>query len=159
MTENEMFNRALNLGTGWEVYHVAFNAEQKELQVYIRTVRGSLHTCGHSGRRIYDHGKEREWRHMNFFQYRAVLIGKPPRVDCDQCSTPKTAELSWARERSGFSLYFEVLMVLLAKAMSMNEVSRLLGEHDTTLWPILHHYVDEARKEQTWEEVKRKLWT
>jgi transposase len=92
---------------------------------------------------------------MNFFQYRAVLIGKPPRVVCDQCNTPKTAVLSWARERSGYSLYFEAFMVMLAKAMPMNEVARLLGEHDSTLWPILHHYVDEARNEQTWEEVKR----
>lgn len=46
-------------------------------------------------------------------------------------------------------------MVLLAKSMSVNEVSRLLGEHDTTLWPILQHYVDEAREEQTWDEVTR----
>ena len=83
--------------------------------------------------RVYDHRKEREWRHMNFFQFRAVIVGQPPRVLCDECHKPKTAKIPWARERSGFSLYFEAFMVLLAKAMSMNEVSRLLGEHDTTL--------------------------
>jgi transposase len=158
MTENELFTRALNLGAGWEVCDIKFDLEQKELRIHVRTIKGSLHQCGTCGKadcRIYDHGKEREWRHMNFFQYRAIIIGKPPRVDCDVCNTPKTAECLWARERSGFSLYFEALMVMLAKAMPMNEVSRLLGEHDTTLWPILHHYVDEARQEQTWEEVKR----
>lgn len=99
MTENEIFNRALNLGTGWKVYNVAFSLEHKELRIHIRTAKGSVHhcgTCGKPGCRIYDHGKEREWRHMNFFQYRAVLIGKPPRVDCDVCNTPKTAELTWA---------------------------------------------------------------
>ncbi|WII40485.1 hypothetical protein O0V01_23270 [Paenibacillus thiaminolyticus] len=26
--------------------------------------------------------------------------------------------------------------------MPMNAVSRLLGEHDTRLWSMLHHYVD-----------------
>lgn len=117
MTENEIFNRALNLGAGWEVYQVTFNAEQKELRIRIRTMKGSLHTCGTCGKtgcRIYDHGKERAWRHMNFFQYRAMLIGRPSRVECEQCHTPKTAELSWACERSGFSLYFEAL-ILLAK--------------------------------------------
>ena len=158
MTENEIFTRALNLGSGWEVYDVVFHPEDKELRIHIRTIKGSLHRCGTCGKadcRMYDHGEEREWRHMNFFQYRAVLIGKPPRVRCENCNKPKTADLSWARERSGFSLYFEALMVLLAKAMPMNEVSRLLGEHDTTLWPILHHYVDEARQEQKWKDVKR----
>lgn len=158
MTENELFTRALNVGAGWEVYNVEFNAENKVLNIHIRTIKGSVHscgTCGESNCRIYDHGKEREWRHMNFFQYQAVLIGKLPRVECPTCNTPKTASIAWARERSGFSLYFEAFMVLLAKAMPMNEVARLLGEHDTTLWPILHHYVDEAHEEQTWEEVKR----
>ncbi|WP_051330833.1 hypothetical protein [Aneurinibacillus terranovensis] len=63
MTENEIFTRALNLGTGWEVYSVTFNLEIKELRIHIRTVKGSLHncgTCGKPGCRIYDHGKERE---------------------------------------------------------------------------------------------------
>jgi len=158
MTENEIFTRALNIGAGWEVDHVEFKQEEKELQIYIRTVKESVHPCGTCGKescRVYDHGKERKWRHINFFQYRAVLIGRPPRVECNQCHTPKTAELSWARERSGYSLYFEAFMVLLAKSMPMNEVARLLGEHDTTLWPILHHYVDEARQEQTFEGVTR----
>ena len=66
-----------------------------------------------------------------------------------------TAEIPWARERSCFSLYFEAFMVLLAKAMPENEVSRLLGEHDTTLWPILNHYVNEAKENQTFKGVKR----
>ena len=158
MTENEIFTRALNLGDGWEVYNVNFRPEDKELRIYIQTVKGSLHPCGTCGKsdcRVYDHGKEREWRHMNFFQYRAVIVGKPPRVLCDECQKPKTADIPWARERSGFSLYFEAFMVLLAKAMPMNEVARLLGEHDTTLWPILHHYVDEAKEKQTFKDVKR----
>jgi len=158
MTENEMFTRALNLGDGWEVQNVEFDLEAKELCVHIRTLKGSLHTCNHCGKRgcvIQDHKKEREWRHMNFFQFKTVLIGKPPRVRCEDCKTPKVAEIPWARERSGYSLYFEALMVVLAKAMPMKSVSNLLGEHDTTLWPILHHYVDEAREEQNWEDVKR----
>lgn len=158
MTENEIFTRALNLGDGWEVYNVNFRPEDKELRIYIQTVKGSLRPCGtclKSDCRVYDHGKEREWRHMNFFQYRAVIVGKPPRVLCDECQKPKTADIPWARERSGFSLYFEAFMVLLAKAMPMNEVARLLGEHDTTLWPILHHYVDEAKEKQTFKDVKR----
>ncbi len=158
MTENEIFTRALNLGAGWEVDDIVFHPEEKELRIHIQTIRGSKFPCGTCGKPdcpVYDHGKEREWRHMNFFQFRAVIVGEPPRVLCDDCHKPKTASIPWARERSGFSLYFEAFMVLLAKAMPMNEVSRLLGEHDTTLWPILHHYVDEAKQKQTWKDVKR----
>lgn len=35
-------------------------------------------------------------------------------------------------------------IIKLAKDMPMNAISRLLGEHDTRLWRILHHYVDNA---------------
>ena len=107
MTENEIFTRALSLGSGWQVYDVAFHPEDKKLRIYVQTVRGSRHSCGTCGKadcRVYDHGEEREWRHINFFQYQAVIVGKPPRVRCEVCNKPKTAELSWARERSGFSL-------------------------------------------------------
>ncbi|WCF05951.1 transposase [Paenibacillus thiaminolyticus] len=39
-----------------------------------------------------------------------------------------------------FTLHFDALIIKLAKDMPMNAVSRLLGEHDTRLWRILHHY-------------------
>ncbi len=43
----------------------------------------------------------------------------------------------------------------MKKWFQVKEVSRVLGEHYSTLWPILHHYVDEAKAIQTWKEVKR----
>jgi hypothetical protein len=46
MTENEIFTRALNLGTGWEVYNVTFNLENKELRVYIRIEGNQRHNGG-----------------------------------------------------------------------------------------------------------------
>jgi hypothetical protein len=41
-------------------------------------------------------------------------------------------------------LWFDALIIQLAKDMPMNAISRLLGEHDTRLWRILHHYMDNA---------------
>jgi len=78
MTENEIFTRALNIGAGWEVDHVEFKQEEKELQIYIRTVKESVHPCGTCGKescRVYDHGKERKWRHINFFGYSQFSMG------------------------------------------------------------------------------------
>nr|WP_245719654.1 helix-turn-helix domain-containing protein [Paenibacillus tianmuensis] len=43
-----------------------------------------------------------------------------------------------------FTLHFDALIIALAKDMPMNAVSRFVGEHDTRLWRILHHYVDNA---------------
>lgn len=43
----------------------------------------------------------------------------------------------------------------LVKEMPVASVAELIGEHDTRLWRIIHHYVDEARKDVDFSEVKR----
>jgi transposase len=51
----------------------------------------------------------------------------------------------WARPGSGFTLLFEALVLTMAPHMPVRAVARLVGEHDTRLWRILHHYVEAAR--------------
>ena len=51
----------------------------------------------------------------------------------------------WARPDSGFTLLFEALLMTMLSAMPVNTVARMVGEHDTRLWRVLHHYVDAAR--------------
>ena len=51
----------------------------------------------------------------------------------------------WARPGSGFTLLFEAWLMLLLKAMPVASVADLVGEHDTRLWRLLHHHVDEGR--------------
>jgi transposase len=46
------------------------------------------------------------------------------------------------------TLLFEALVMALAKQMPMAAIGGLVGEHDTRLWRIVHHYVDCARKRQ-----------
>lgn len=40
------------------------------------------------------------------------------------------------------------------KAMPVKKVANLVNEHDTTLWPILHHYVHEAREREDYSSAK-----
>ena len=43
----------------------------------------------------------------------------------------------------------------MAKDMPMNAIARLLGEHDTRLWRILHYYVEKAIETQDLSHVTR----
>ena len=43
----------------------------------------------------------------------------------------------------------------LVREMPVAAVSKLIGEHDTRLWRIIHHYVDEARKDADFSGVQR----
>jgi len=60
----------------------------------------------------------------------------------------------WAREGSGFTLMFEAVIMTLAKEMTVNAIARLVHEHDTLIWRILHHYVDKARRAQDYSQVQ-----
>jgi transposase len=51
----------------------------------------------------------------------------------------------WARPDSGFTLLFEALIMAVVSAMPVKAVARMVGEHDTRLWRVVHHYVDQAR--------------
>ena len=66
------------------------------------------------------------------------------RVRCEACGV-KTVSVPWSREGSGFTLLFEAHVMDLIPAMPVAAAARMIGEHDTRLWRIIHHDVDAAR--------------
>src|SRR5690606_34737735 len=72
------------------------------------------------------------------------LRARLQRTKCEKDGV-KTAQVPWARPGAGFTLLFEALvMEFVRNGMTMKAVSRLVGEHDTRLWRIVEHYVEEA---------------
>lgn len=55
--------------------------------------------------------------------------------------------------RTNLTTFFDAWIITLAKDMPMNAVSRLVGEHDTTLWSIFRYYVDHAFEAQDLSNV------
>ena len=68
-----------------------------------------------------------------------------PRVRCEHCGVKKIG-VPWARPDSGFTLLFEAMVMTMVRAMPVKAVARMVGEHDTRLWRVVHHYVDQARE-------------
>jgi len=73
-------------------------------------------------------------------------------VECPNCGI-RLVPVPWAREAAGFTLLFEAFIMAMAKEMPVNAIARLVGEHDTRIWRILHHYVEKARSEQDYSGV------
>jgi transposase len=94
------------------------------------------------------------WRHLNFFQHQAYLNARVPRVRCETCGVKKIA-VPWARPDSGFTLLFEAMVMTMVSAMPVKAVARIVGEHDTKLWRVVHHYVAEARARADASSVTR----
>lgn len=146
MRELELFGQALGLEWPWRVERTEFDGEGRRLDLYLDFERGGTFRCpecGAGGCKAHD-TTEKSWRHLDFFQHRAFLHARVPRVKCERCGV-KQVELPWARPGSGFTVLFEALVLVLAKEMPVKAVSRLVGEHDTRLWRLVTHHVDEAR--------------
>jgi transposase len=145
----DLFQRALGLGEPWQVVDVEFDAGRRRLDLRIDFAKGSRFCCpecGRQGLRVHD-TEAKSWRHLDFFQHEAYLTARVPRVRCPEHNV-RQVQLPWARERSGFTLLFEALVMALVKEMPVAAVGELIGESDMRIWRIVHHYVDEAVEAQ-----------
>ena len=146
-----LFTAALQLADPWRVTDVEFrdaDAGGRELHITIGYGPGSrFHCpeagCGEEACPVHD-VRERVWRHLNFFQYKAFIHAGVPRVSCPEHGV-HAVPVPWARPGSGFTLLFEAMVVELAKSQPVADVAAQVGEHDTRLWRFIKHYVDEAR--------------
>ena len=156
MRDTTLLQLALALTPPWTVSRSDFDPEARRLDVEIDFAAGSRFacpTCGAAGCPAYD-TERKTWRHLNFFQHQAWLNARVPRVRCDVCGI-KTATVPWARPDSGFTLLFEALVMTMVSAMPVAAVARIVGEHDTRLWRVVHHYVDQARARIDTADVTR----
>lgn len=156
MRDVDLFQMALAVCPPWFVRDSDFCAEEKRLDIHIDFARGAEFACpdcGQGGRKAYD-TEILTWRHLNFFQHQCYLHVRTPRVDCAQCGI-KSVSVPWGRSGSGFTLLFEAFLPALAREMPVSAIARMVGEHDTRLWRVLRHYVDEARECADHSHVKR----
>jgi len=156
MRDLDLFEQALGLDEPWRVVASDFDPERRRLELRLDFPRGSRFgcpECGRSGCEVHD-TSEKRWRHLDFFQHEAYLTARVPRVECPEHGVRQVA-LPWARQGSGFTLLFEALVMAMAREMPVRAVAGLVGEHDTRIWRVVHHYVGEARAGQDLSQVER----
>ncbi len=152
----DLFARALGLEVPWQLARVTFSEEDRELHLYLDFKRGgnfSCPDCNNSELTAYD-TQDKKWRHLDFFQHQAFLHARVPRVKCPSCGVRQVA-VPWARSGSGFTLLFEALILTLVQDLPVKALARLIGEHDTRIWRVLRHYIDEARSREDYQDVHR----
>jgi transposase len=156
MRDTSLLQQALGLTPPWTVSRADFDPKAHRLDIQIDFAPGNRFACPACGAAdcpAYD-TERKTWRHLNFFQHQAYLTARVPRIRCDGCGI-KTVTVPWARPGSGFTLLFEALVMTMVSAMPVAAVARIVGEHDTRLWRVMHHYVDQARAHTDASEVTR----
>jgi transposase len=143
-----MFGAALGLAPPWQVTSVEFDQEAGKLSIGLDFPRGARFACPHEGCGdsacpVHD-TMEKTWRHLDFFEHRAFLSARVPRVDCAEHGVHLVA-VPWARPGSGFTLLMEVAMLTFAKSMPIAPLAEMAREHDTRIWRVIEHHVGATR--------------
>ena len=101
-----LFTAALGLTGPWRVARTKFDAEQTRLDLYLEFDRGARFPCpaggcAHDACPVHDTAGK-TWRHLDFFQHKALLHARLPRVRCPEHGVRQIG-VSWARPGSGFT--------------------------------------------------------
>jgi len=155
MNQLSLFSAALGLAAPWQVVDVRFDPKAGRIDFQVAFTPGARFACPHCGgehQPVHD-TLEREWRHLNFFQFQAYLHAKLPRVRCGNCGKTTQVAAPWARPGSGFTQLMEALIVTLCQAMTVRAVAQLLAVSDMRLWRTLDYYVEQARAQEDFSAV------
>ena len=136
---------------------VDFDSDARRLDLVLDFAKGARFACPKCEQpdcAVHD-TEQKTWRHLDFFQHQAFLTARVPRIRCPEHGVHQVT-LAWARPGSGFTLLLEALTIVLCQQMPVRAVAALVGEHDTRVWRIVHHYVDQAVAQQDLSGVVRR---
>ena len=150
-----LFTSALGLSSPWRVKEVKLDTAQRRIDFDITcdAKRLTCPACGLVDQGIHDRN-ERQWRHLDFFQYEAWLHAAIPRIACSGCGKTTQMQVPWAREGSGFTLLYEALALSLCQELPVRQAAQLLRCNDKQLWRRIEHYVEVARKLDDMSQVR-----
>ena len=93
---------------------------------------------------VYDHGSEREFRHLDVFQMQTYIHVRLPRIRCKQHGVLQVVS-GLGEEASGMTYEFERFILDLAHECSVESISRLAGIHWHSCWRTINRAVERGK--------------
>ncbi|MCW8174513.1 ISL3 family transposase [Verminephrobacter aporrectodeae] len=150
-----LFTNALGLQAPWVVENVKLNTTDRRIDFEIGCQGAGLAcpACGAAGQPIHDR-LLRSWRHLDFFQFETWLHCEVPRIACSDCGKTTQMLVPWARPGSGFTVAFETFALALCRDLPVNQTATLLRCSDKQLWRRIEFYVEQARAQERFTDVR-----
>jgi transposase len=142
----KLFEAALDIRSPWSIASCEFSVEDRQLVLRMEFAEGSRFACPAcqvAGCAVHD-TKPQRWRHLDFFQHKAFIEARVPRVRCESCDSVRMVEVPWARKNSGFTLLMESLIMELVRHMPVLPLARLIGVSDGAVWRVITFHVERA---------------
>ena len=123
----EAFGELLDIESPWRVTAVDLSHKQDAVRVRVSRRGSQRLRCPKCERSCpgYDF-REREWRHLDLFEYKTFVVAEVPRVECPEHGVV-TLQVPWAQGSSRFTAKFETVVIDWLLETSVAAVSRQLG--------------------------------
>ena len=96
MNANVLFETALQLSGGWKVVRSEFHGDPGRLELWLDFECGTKFPDPGSGELCPVHDtKDKDWRHLNFWQYETILHARVPRILTPRGEV-RLVEVPWA---------------------------------------------------------------
>jgi len=151
MQDKELYQHILGLTAPWTVSEVKLDMDSQEIRVRVQHPRGTKFCCPECQKELacYDHGEERQWRHLDSCQFKTILLARVPRVQCPEHGV-KSVAVPWAGPHSRFTMLFERFAIeVLQMTQTVKGAMTILRLQWDCTWNIIERAVarGKARKE------------
>jgi transposase len=141
MDDKGLIKVAFGVQSPWFVKDI--NLDTSTMDIYLDFIKGSRIPCPVCNELSEIHDtKDRIWRHLDFFHYESYLHARVPRTKCKEHGV-KLIDLPWSRQNTGFTLFFEALIVAMSEVMPVSAVD-MVSLNEESVWRILAHYVNKS---------------
>lgn len=143
---NIAVRHSLQLGSDWKIDRMDLDVKVQRIDIYI-SHSGRPLICPKTGERgtLYDHRKERCWRHLDWFQFQCFVHCRVPRVQSS--AGVNTIEVPWSSASQRYTKAFESWTIRLLQATkNQTKTAQLLRCKFDVVNRILHRSVERGER-------------
>lgn len=141
----ESIEKLVAIKPPWQLSNIQIDYHSKRIFLTIDYLSKSKFPCSQCGKicKVHD-SNDREWRHLDLFEYACYLRIKTPRTICSEHGVRVIKNHPFGRMESHFSFKFEDMLIPLFKEMSVNAIAAKYNETDQKLWRVFDYYIPKA---------------
>jgi transposase len=147
MQDTTFFTQILGITRPWFISQVDLNKEEKRVDIYIEHTKNFEFPCPKCQRLcpVYDHTKEREFRHLNVCQMATFIHVRIPRIACPEDGVMQIVT-GLGEDNSSMTYEFEAFVLDLEHECSIESVCRLLDMNWHSCWGVMERAVERGKQ-------------
>lgn len=128
MNDKILFSKILGLKAPWFISKVDIDEEHQRVDIWVNHEKNIVVRCPECDEfySVYDHSREREYRHLNVCQMAAYIHVRLPRVKCPRHGVKQIAS-DFGENGSDMTYEYEEFILNVSKECSVEAVGRLLS--------------------------------